>query len=101
MTKVLFSWVAVALVAMLPQQSARANIVFAVDTQVTDAGNTVGVTISASTTGGATGTLTAYDLPLFIEGFGADLTFGGFGSSVFGAAMDITCLLYTSPSPRD
>ena len=90
MNKVLLSWAAVALIAILPQQTVQADILFAVDTQFTDAGSTVGVTISAATTGGASGTLTAYDLPLFIEGFGTDLTFAGFSTSIFAAAMGIT-----------
>lgn len=90
MFKKLLCLMAAAMFALTTQQCVEADIVFSVDSQLTNAGATVGVTISARNTGGTTGNLTGFDLPLDIDGFGTDLTFSSFSSSVFNNVSDVT-----------
>lgn len=77
------------IVALSAHQWVQGDIVFNVDGGITDAGEIVAVTITARDEDGTPGNLTAYDLPLSIEGFGTDLSFAGFESSVFGAAAPV------------
>ena len=89
MIRKLLCLTAVAIIAFNTHQCAQGDIIFKVDSEITDAGDIVGVTITARDEDGTPGNLTAYDLPLSIEGFGTDLTFSGFESSVFGAAAPV------------
>lgn len=77
------------MIALHTQQCVQGDVIFNVVSEITNAGDTVDVRITARDEDGTPGTLTAYDLPLSIEGFGTDLTFAGFDSSVFGSAAAV------------
>lgn len=91
MHRKLANFLVVTALTLLASPSLHGDIAISISSEVTSAGDVVDVTISARNTNGTAGSvLTAYDIPLSIEGFGSELSFVEFESSIFDAANSVT-----------